>query len=156
MATVPPTSSTAEALSASWECTDSRSARRRSDATSRMVKKPMPPRITSNDTVSSTRGSSAAPARLSENSENPALLNADTEWKTPSQAPRARPWVPAHQVPSTSAPVTSMTAVTLNTPRANRTTSPGPNAFRPSTRVCRSCRVIRRPRATPTSVEKVM
>ena len=43
MATVPPTSRMALATITSWECRDSRNDRRRSDATSRMVKKPMPP-----------------------------------------------------------------------------------------------------------------
>ena len=121
-----------------------------------MVKKPMPPRMTSSGHREQDQRLSVAPTRLSEKSENPALLNADTAWKMPSQAPRASPCVPAHHAPSTIAPTASKITVTRKTPRANRTTSSGLNAFSPSTSVCRSCSVMRRPSATPTSVEKVM
>jgi hypothetical protein len=43
----------------------------------------MPPRMTAPATVRQMNASSAKPIRLSENRENPALLNADTEWNRP-------------------------------------------------------------------------
>ena len=54
-----------------------------------MTGKPRPPRITETQIASETTGSEANPMMLSLNSENPALLNDDTPWNTPSQ--RAAP-----------------------------------------------------------------
>ena len=51
-----------------------------------MTGNPSPPRITDTQIVSETTGSDANPMMLSLNSENPALLNDETPWNTPSHA----------------------------------------------------------------------
>ena len=75
-------SSSATILVCSVQRRGVRHARRSSNSTG----KPRPPATTSTHRVRLMTGSVAKPMRLSLNSAKPALLNADTAWKTPSHS----------------------------------------------------------------------
>ena len=63
---------------------------RSSRCSSRITGNPIPPMITAAAIGRQIHGSVTNPIRLSEYSANPALLNADTEWKTPRYTARGR------------------------------------------------------------------
>src|SRR5690606_12467085 len=67
--------------------------RQRARVSSRITGNPMPPTITAAVTGREIHGSVTKPERLSLNSANPALLNADTAWNAPSHRawPRSSP-----------------------------------------------------------------
>ena len=71
-------------------------------------------------------GSLTKDIRLSEKSANPALLNAETAWNTPSHTdrPSDSSYPKKKRAVSASATTSSMTRVTCRTPLSTRRTSP--------------------------------
>ena len=80
---VPPTSSTAVPTSTSRTVRFHRSGRRRSRRRVSTTGRPRPPKMIAAAIGRQMNGSEPKPMRLSLNSANPALLNAETAWKTP-------------------------------------------------------------------------
>ena len=89
---------------------------------------------------------------MSENSANPALLNADTAWNRPKYAARPSPRSGHHRIASRKAPSSSNPSVILNTTSVNRISPSRDSTLSASCKVSCSCSVRRFPSAAATSV----
>ena len=123
--TVPTASRIPDIEVTSFVCRLQRRGRRHSRRSSKSTGNPNPPATTSTQSVTLISGSSANCTRLSLKSTKPALLNADTEWKIPSQSerPSDSPLVTKCDA-STAAPASSKTRLVRAMPKSTRRTSP--------------------------------
>ena len=94
--------------------------------------------------------------RLSLHSANPALLNADTEWKRPYHSAWPSPSVGHQRAARIKVPASSKASVSFSTVPAKRTRPSMFCTFRASCRVSRSCSVTDRPSAAANTVLRVM